>query len=97
MTNDEFLRNYELSAPFYINNDYTCDFLLIGVKRNSGYNIWDMNAVAMELFNCQICGECVIMFDDSREEYSKVRELMVLDMMKQQLIEKGMDLASLCF
>ena len=84
MTLKDFLRDYEISAPFYHYNGYTSKSICVGVKEAS-YMLHNINAVASELFHATLCGDVVFTFEDAEDE-AKCMPLML-----KQLTELGMN------
>ena len=84
MTTDDFIEEYELSAPIYKYEDFTCDKITLGVKEGSAFQAWDINDVASTLFNQLLFGEVVFTFEDSGAEGA------TLPVMRRQLEQCGM-------
>lgn len=62
-TIEEFCLGKELYSPFYkAYKDIT-----LAVKKNSGYEIWNDNPIASELFGMRICGDVLIALDNERK------------------------------
>ena len=91
MTSDDFVENYELSAPIYKFDDVVCSSITIGVKEGSCFELWNINDVASELFGQTLCGEMVFTFEELEDEKA------TLPMMKKQLVENGMPPESINF
>ena len=68
LTLDQFVENYELSAPIYKFEDFTCSTITIGVKEGSCFELWNINDVASTLFGQQLCGEVVFTFEELEDE-----------------------------
>ena len=91
MTTDDFVENYELSAPIYKFEDFTCSTITIGVKEGSCFELWNINDVASTLFGQTLCGEVVFTFEELEDEKA------TLPVMKKQLLDLGMALESINF
>ena len=91
MTLQDFAQNYELSCPVYKCGDFSCSEITIGVKPDSAFELWNINDVASELFDQTLCGEVVFTFETVEDQRA------ALPIMKQQLVELGMNPESIKF
>ena len=91
LTLDQFVENYELSAPIYKFDGFTSSTITIGVKEGSCFELWNINDVASTLFGQALCGEVVFTFEELEDEKA------TLPVMKKQLLDLGMALESINF
>ncbi len=80
ITKDE-LFSYELAMPIWNNMKN----IIIGVKENSGYQIWNMNVIASDIIEMRICGDCIIYF----ENYNDKQFEIICNILKAKIIELG--------
>ena len=84
MSEETFIEEYELSAPIYKFEGFTCCDITIGVKEGSGFELWNGNDVASTLFDQNLKGDVVFTFED------RAAEEATLPVMRRQLEELGM-------
>lgn len=78
---NELFEKYDLCCPIYRNQT-----LILGGLKNSG----GLNDLAYQLFDTMVFSDdCIIVFDD--EEFTDLKYDIICNLIKTDLIEKGMD------
>ena len=90
ITRDQLIDQWELAAPIYRHEGFTCNGITIGVKPGSAFVEWG-NGVASELFGRDLWGEVVFTFEEIEEE------MATMPIIHAHLLKLGMDAKSIKF